>query len=710
MKKIICFFLLLYCYNAIAQKGAYEYPIIVPSDHKDKIHGVQVQDPFRFLEESRSNLTKTWLAKQINLSNSYINQTNLQNAIYKRIEQRSFYNLNFEKKSGSYFFSYRFKFKNQSPALYFRKYDQKFARLLINPGVFDLDTNTITSIVDYSLSNDEQFIAISISTSGSDWKEIRLINIKTRKLLKDQLKWIKYSNVVWVNNGFYYTRYEQPPLGEEKIALNQNSRIYFHELNTNQSEDKLIYEQSNIPFGLFNLQSTNLGNLIIYGAEYTEGKYIQNVFYKDLRNNNEALKGIINSDLDLNYSYEIIAETDSSFIVLSNSYQNLEKSLFIYNKLDVNSKPRLFIKLDSYIKSAQFLNHKIVVVSAKDMSVYLTCYNLDGIELDRRKFQSGAAISNISSSSLDSILFFYINTYTSPPVACEYNTNTYHLDIKRVSKISYPEIKIIYETVNYNSHDGQLIPMTIIRREDTRYDGNQMAMIYGYGGFGVPIEPFYDPGFIFFVQNGGVIAVPGIRGGGENGEAWHEAGRLFNKMNGIKDFAYAAKYLINKRITNPSKLCARGSSNGALIIASCINLYPDLFKAVVLEMGLYDMLRYHLFTTGYLASTEYGTSLNQEEFKNLITYSPIHNINEGNLYPSMYVVTGTNDDKAPSLHSYKYVASLQKLKQKHNIVLLNQLENAGHYGPQSFESILINESAIYSFLFNELSMKIKVKN
>ncbi|MFN5704642.1 MAG: prolyl oligopeptidase family serine peptidase, partial [bacterium] len=264
--------------------------------------------------------------------------------------------------------------------------------------------------------------------------------------------------------------------------------------------------------------------------------------------------------------------------------------------------------------------------------------------------------------------------------------------------------------VQYASEDGTLIPMTIIRRADMKYNADQATMLYGYGGFGVPIDPFYDPGFIFFVQNGGVIAVPGIRGGGENGEAWHQAGRTLNKINAINDFAYAAKYLIKNRITNANKIVARGSSNGALIISASINKYPDLFKAAVLEMGLYDMIRYNLFTTGYIASSEYGTSSNLEDFKNLISYSPIHNINSNVNYPSIYVITGDNDDRVPALHSYKYVAGLQSLSQQNNIILLEILKNAGHYGPQTYEDLLMNEARIYAYIFRELGIKIKLKN
>lgn len=708
MKYLLSFFLIISILNAFSQKEGYDYPILNKSDHHELIHNTKVVDEFRFLEESRSDITKQWLKEQTSLSNSHFNKSTLVNSINKRIEQRSYYQLNLEKKQGDYLFSFRFNYKNQAPSLYIRKSNQKFARLLINPSIFDEDPTIISNIVDFNLSQDQKFLAISISKAGTEWKEIRVINLDSKKLLKDQLKWIKLSSVTWSKNGFYYSRFETPPQGEENIALNQNSQIYFHQLNTIQEDDKLIYEQKNIPYGIFNVQSVNSNSLIIYGAELINDKYYQKIYHKKLNSINDTLIPIISDDYNSFYTYNIISEDDSTFLVSTNKYSlNIEVYKFFKNS---SKKPIKFITNDYFISNVHVINDKIFITTHKNMQQQLFLYDNKGSELDRIYFPDGSSISNISANNNDSIIYFYLNSYISTPRLCKYNLNSYKLNIAKPSKLSYNEIKLVSETVQYSSADGTLIPMTIIRRADMKYNAEQATMIYGYGGFGVPIEPFYDPGFIFFIQNGGVIAIPAIRGGGENGEAWHQAGRTINKINAINDFAYAAKYLIKHRITNSNKIVARGSSNGALIISACINKYPDLFKSVVLEMGLYDMIRYHLFTTGYIASSEYGTSTNENEFKNLIKYSPLHNVNSSINYPSTYVITGKNDDRVPSLHSYKYVAKLQSIRQKNNIVLLEVLENAGHYGPQSYEDLLLNEAKIYTFIFNELGIKINIKN
>lgn len=708
MRYLLSFFLSLSILNAFSQKEGYDYPKLNQSDHFDIIQNTKVVDQFRFLEESRSDITKNWLTEQSKLTQYYFNQSTLLYSIYKRIEQRSFYQLNLEKKLGDYFFSYRFNYKNQAPSLYVRKSNQRFARLLINPSLFDEDVNITTSIVDIHLSLDQKFLALIISRAGSEWKEIKIIDLETKKLLKDHLRWIKLSNVSWSNSGFYYSRFETPPLGEEKIALNQNSQIFFHELNTVQTEDKLIYEQKNIPFGIFNVQSINSNSLITYGADFINGKYIQKIYRKDLNKIDDQLKPIISDDYNSFYTYNILSEDDSSYSVFTNRY-SLNKEIYKYSK-DQKKEPIRFINNEYYINKSFVVNQKVLLITYKNMQQQLFLYDKYGSELDRIYFPDGCSINNVSVNDNDSIVYFYLNSYTATPRICKYNLNTYNLSISKSSKISYNEINILSEVVQYASEDGTLIPMTIIRRADMKYNADQATMIYGYGGFGVPIEPFYDPGFIFFVQNGGVIAVPGIRGGGENGEAWHQAGRTINKINGINDFAFAAKYLIKNRITNPNKIIARGSSNGALIISACINKYPDLFKAAVLEMGIYDMIRYNLFTTGYIASSEYGTSSNPDDFKNLINYSPIHNVKSTINYPSIYVITGDNDDRVPALHSYKYVASLQSLRQKNNLILLEVLKNAGHYGPQSYEDLLMNEARIYTFIFRELGIKIKLKN
>lgn len=708
MRYLLSLLLSLSILNAFSQREGYDYPKLNQSDHFDIIHNTKVVDQYRFLEESRSSITKNWLLEQSNLTNYYFNQSTLVNSIYKRIEQRTLYQLNLEKKVGDYFFSFRFNYKNQAPSLYFRKTNQRFARLLINPSLFDEDFNITTTIVDFHLSLDQKFLALIISRSGSEWKEIKIIDLYTKNLLKDHLKWIKLSNISWNKNGFYYSRFETPPLGEEKIALNQNSQIYFHQLNSIQLEDKLIYEQKNIPFGVFNVESINTNSLIIYGADYNNEKYIQKIYSKDLNKIDDQLKPIISDDYNSFYTYDILFEDDTTYYVFTNRY-SLNKEIYKYSK-DLNKEPVRFINNEYYINKSFIFNQKVLLVTHKNMQQQLFLYNKKGSELDRIYFPDGCSINNISVNEDDSIVYFYLNSYTATPRLCTYNLNTYNLTISNASKLSYSEIGITSEIVQYASEDGTLIPMTIIRRADMKYNADQPTIIYGYGGFGVPIEPFYDPGFIFFVQNGGVIAVPGIRGGGENGEAWHQAGRNYNKINAINDFAFAAKYLMKNRITNANKIIARGSSNGALIISSCINKYPELFKAVVLEMGLYDMIRYNLFTTGYVASSEYGTSANKDDFKNLISYSPIHNIKKNNNYPSIYVITGENDDRVPALHSYKYVASLQSLRQKNNIVIIDVLKNAGHYGPQSYDDLLMNEARIYTFIFRELGIKIKLKN
>lgn len=708
MRYILFFLLCINTLLASAQKEGFEYPILSRSDHFDIIYSTKVSDPYRFLEESRSDITKNWLRAQSLLSNRYFNQSILQNSIYKRIEQRSYYQLNLERKLGDYFFSFRFNYKNQAPSLYIRRYDQKYARLLINPSIFDEEDESISSIVDYSLSIDQKFLAISISKSGSEWKEIRILNIETKRLLKDHLRWIKLSNVIWNNSGLYYSRFNAPPLGEEKIALNQYSQIYYHQLNSEQAEDKLIYEQKNIPLGVFNLQLLDNSKLLIYGAEYINDRYVQKIYKKSLNDIFDSLYPIISDDYNSSFSFNILSENKNSYLVSTNRYTP-NKNLFYISK-DSNTSAKQLINNDYYIYNSFVIKDKILLHTHKNMKHQLFLYDSSGNELDRVYFSDANSINNISTNNNDSIVYFYLNSYSSTPRLCKYNTNNFNLEISKAPKLSYDEIKIITEIIHYNSKDGTSVPMTIIRRADMKFNADQPTMIYGYGGFGVPIEPFYDAGFIFFVQNGGVIAIPGIRGGGENGEEWHQAGRKSNKINAINDFAYAAKYLIKNRYTNPQKLVARGSSNGALIIAACINNYPELFKTAILEAGLYDMIRYHLFTTGYLASSEYGTSSDSKEFEYLLNYSPIHNIDNTKNYPSILLITGENDDRVPSLHSYKLAANLQSLRQKNNLVLLDVIQNAGHYGPQSYEEILKVDSKIYAFIFNELGIKIKLNN
>jgi prolyl oligopeptidase len=692
----------------IAQGKEIVFPALSPASTVENYHGKEIPDPFRFLEESRSSISKNWLLEQEKMHDHYFEENNNVNAFRKRIEIRSQYENTLERRMGNYFFSYRFINRSEAPLLYFRKANQKIAKELVNPSRFVGAEKSIVSIVDFKLSPDQRFLAIVLSRSGAEWKEIRVVDMASKRVLLDELQWIKLSSIAWMENGFYYSRFDTPPIGEEKTALNLNSKVMYHRLGSTQSSDVLIFEQQNLPFGIFDVQQLNTNKLVLYGAEESPKGFVQKIFLRNGLSQNDTLIPFI-SNADLNtYSYEVVAEVDERILVLTNRFSN-DKALYWFDPKGKNEASLFKPSTEDIIRAVYYYNDRIIVLYSSNMLQHLCVYDKQGNELDRLYFNDGSSITQFSAAATDSIVYFYKNNYTSPARACSYNLNSFELKENRKVKLNYSRDEIISELKYYPSYDGTLIPITLLHRADMKYNANQATMVYGYGGFGVPIEPFYDPGFIFFIQNGGVIAIPGIRGGGEKGEAWHQAGRMFQKQNSIEDFAYAAKFLIKNRISNPSKLIARGSSNGALVIAAALNKYPELFRASVLEMGIYDMLRYDLFTTGYASVTEYGSSTNEKSFEYLLGYSPIHNIKAFEQFPALYIITGENDERVPSFHSYKYTASLQNKLKPQRPILLHTQQNAGHYGAQSFEDLIGNEARIYSFIFRELGLKIRIE-
>ncbi len=675
------------------------------SDHVDYYFNQEIKDPYQFLEENRSELTKNWLAQEQKIHSQFINSSKQLFEIEKRINDRSKTNEINIVKQGNYFFHFNFSNKESSPNLYISKGIKKASHLLIDPSNYDDNILDKTSITGFQISTDNRFLAFCLSKSGSEWKEIKVISLPYGKELKDQLYWVKQNSIAWFQNGFYYTRFERPPIGEEKIAINLNSRIYYHRLGTLQEEDELIFEQPALPMTLLNVQSINSEKVIIYGVTKINQQYFNTISINQNAHSIKDFKIIAQSEYSTGYTFEAIAETSGKLLVYSN-YKSKDKRLVYFDLGKINEYTEIFKENEDILRDVLVADQKIICLYSKDMNQYISVNNFNGKELTRYPITAGSAVYQLEGNFNDSIIYFYKNSYFLTPQLVSIDLR--NLELIEIYKNKKQTAKLISEQKFYKSSDGTLIPITLVHQKDLNFNADNPTILLGYGGFGVPILPFYDAGILFFIENGGVLAVPGIRGGGEYGENWHEQGRLFNKQNAINDFVYAGKFLIKNRYTNSSKLIARGSSNGAMIAAAAINQNPDLFKVGILEMGIYDLLKYQEYTTGYSASSEYGTSNDPQEFKYLLSYSPLHNIPNSFKNPAIYIITGDNDERVPPLHSYKYCAALQNKSLLDAPIIMNVQENVGHLGAQSFEDLIRNEANIYSFIFEILALKIIV--
>lgn len=703
----ICILWICCCFS-FAQKQPYAYPVLTPSGHTENYFGQEISDPYFFFEEDRTENTR-WLKDQQNLFNLYFKGSASYFNIRKKIKDRSYYQTkNFEKK-GDYFFIYQYQDKSNAPSLYYTPRLNKNISLLIDPSAYDKEIRGKASITYFNISADNRFVAFCISKSGSDWKMIGIKDIRSGKDLPDRLQWIKLNSIEWKGNGFYYCRFDPPPQGKEFTALSLNSKVYYHQLGTPQEQDQLIYEQENLPKGIFNVQVTSDERfLIIYGAKQKASHLFTTIYCQDLQNKNDSLHAFISSGYDRGYTFSVIDNIDDRLLVSTNE-EAANKRLVLYDSRGLNKHSELVPEQKEILQECAMVGKKIICLYSQDMTYQSVVYSPEGKILDRISYPEGVSVGGFSGSNTDSTTIFYYYSFTFPPVVYEYNLNTFKSKLLSSTRVNYDFRSLQSKQVFYYSRDGTRIPMTIVSKKGLPMDSNNPMLIYGYGGYGVPCTPFFDPGIIFFLENGGIFAVPGIRGGGEYGEQWHQAGKKFNKQNVFDDFIAATEYLIREHYTRPSRIAIRGSSNGGLLVAAVINQHPELYKAAIPEMGLYDMLHYHQYTVGYASIDEFGSSDDSLEFLNLLSYSPIHNVPAGKSFPAVYVVTGDHDDRVPPFHSYKYTATLQATVKSDNPVLLEVMNEAGHFGALSYEKLLDHEAYVYTFIFKNLGIKMTVR-
>lgn len=694
LKPLVLFTFL--CLNMFSQ---IEYPTTQVVKQIDDYHGTKIADPYRWLEDDNSKETKTWVENENKTTEKYLNSIPNRSQIKERLTALwNFNKMSIPYKKGKRYFSFR-NDGLQNQAVFCLQNS-----LLDNPDVI-LDPNTLSkdgtiSLNNTSISKDGNYLAYSLSHAGSDWEEIHVKDINTKQDLPDIIKWVKFSDIAWKGNGFYYSRYNEPSSIKALTEKNEFHKIYYHKLGTSQDKDLLIFEDTKHPNRNFAAQTTQDENyLIIYGSETTSG---QSLAIKDLINPQASLIQIIN---DFDHEYGVIENIGNQFYVLTN-YQapNYRLMKINLNNPQVERWENILDEKGELLLGVTFCGNKLISNYLKDVSSKLYLHQLNGKVEKEISLPGLCKVNAVNSSREDNFAFYSTVSFISPEEIYYYDAKTG--TSKRIFKPNCAFKSSEYETkqVFYTSKDGTKIPMFITHKKGIELNGNHPCFVFGYGGFNISLTPEFRIDRTLFLEAGGIYCVPNIRGGGEYGETWHTEGTKCKKQNVFDDFIAACDYLVENKYTSHEKLAIHGRSNGGLLIGAVMTQRPDIAKVALPTVGVLDMLRFHLFTIGRAWTVDYGCSENPDEFKCLLKYSPLHNVKNAQ-YPATMILTGDHDDRVVPAHSFKFAATLQAHNQSANPILIRVDVNAGHGAGKPTTKQIEEFADLWSFVFYNLKIK-----
>ncbi len=710
---IVSVIVVLSMFSGNAQSKKEQIPVTYPQTEKtntvDTYFGVEVKDPYRWLEDDRSAETATWVKAENKVTFGYLEKIPFREDLKKRLS-----NLwNYEKVSapfheGNYTYFYKNDGLQNQYVIYRYKTgeDPKTAEVFLDPNTFKED-GTI-SLGETSFSKDGSKLAYSISEGGSDWRKVLVMNTETKKLVGDTLKDIKFSGLSWRGeDGFYYSSYDKPK-GSELSAKTDQHKVYYHKMGTPQSDDKLIFgatpEEKHRYIGANVTEDNNY--LIIRASTSTSGNKL---FIKDLTKQDSKFVTILdNTDTD---TYVIENVGSKLYIVTNRNTPNKKIVTVDANNPTPNNWKDFLPETENVLSPSTgggniFANYMVDAVS-KVMQ-----YDYDGKLIREIKLPGVGSAGGFGTKKEEKELYYSFTNYVTPG-------SIYKYDIAKGNSELFIKPEIDFEPENYESHqvfypskDGTKIPMIITHKKGLKMDGKNPTILYGYGGFNISLTPSFSISNAVWMEQGGIYAVPNLRGGGEYGKKWHDAGTQLKKQNVFDDFIAAAEYLIKNNYTSSAYLAIRGGSNGGLLVGATMNQRPDLMKVALPAVGVLDMLRYHTFTAGAGWAYDYGTSEDSKEmFEYLKDYSPLHNVKEGVEYPATLITTGDHDDRVVPAHSFKFAAELQSKQTGNNPILIRIETDAGHGAGTPVSKTIEQYADIFGFtLFNmgfkELPQKI----
>jgi len=691
--------------NQNAKQDRLIYPETTKDVVLDDYFGTKVADPYRWLENDTSAATAAWVEAENAVTQAYLAKIPFREKIKQRLTEL----INYEKigtpfvKHGKYYFFKNDGLQNQS-VLYEIPSDSptggensslvgrlKEAIVLLDPNKLSDDGTVALKSIDFS--NDGKYMSYSISRSGSDWEEVYVMDLASKQLTGDTIKWAKFTSLSWLGDGFFYSAYEAAADGKEFSNVNENHKVFYHKLGTSQADDKLAYSNPKYPKRF-------------YHSSVPEDE--QAVFIHESGANNGNRLFVRKTDktdfteiaFDDAYDYVPVEMIGDEFYILTNykapKYRLMKGNI---NRPTIENWTDVIPESDNVLTSAGFTNGKIIATYEKDATTRAYVLSADGVLEKEIEFPTFGS-AGFSYDRREKEIFYSFNSFTFPNTIYRYDINANKSTLVIEPKVKFNPEDYVTEQIFYPSKDGTRIPMFITYRKGIKLDGNNPALLYGYGGFNISLTPGFSASRLALLEKGVVCAMANLRGGGEYGEEWHLAGTKLNKQNVFDDFIAAAEYLIAEKYTSAERLAINGGSNGGLLVGAVVNQRPDLFRVAVPQVGVMDMLRYHTFTIGWNWASDYGRSDDSEEmFRCLYAYSPLHNIkNDGATYPAILVTTADHDDRVVPAHSFKYAATLQASDTGNAPKLIRIETKAGHGAGKPISKQIDETADIYSFI------------
>lgn len=680
----------------------WKYPSSDKGSVTDDYFGTKVADPYRWLESEDSSKTKEWVNAQSKFAFDYLEKIPFRDQIKKRIEDLWNYpKYTAPQKVGNYYFFSKNDGLQPQAVIYVQEGPNGTPKVFLDPNTFSPDgTIALGGIFP---SNDNKYMAYAVQKSGSDWREFFVMDIATGKKLDDHIEWAKFAGASWWKDGFFYSAFDKPADGTF-TSKNEFMKLYYHKLGTPQTKDELIWEdKTNGKRSHYGGATEDERFIILY---INEGGKKGNLLY--VKDTQHPERGFIPVVTEFGHDVGIIESVGENIYVQTNMDADKSKIVVttITDPTPKNWRPLIPEKKD-VLENAAIVDGKLITTYMKDASHHVYIYNLNGTLRNEVTLPSVGSVTGFGGKTTDKEVFYTFTSFTYPQAIYRYDLESNTSTLFRRSEVKFNPDEYVSKQIFYPSKDGTKIPMFIVHKKGIKLDGTNPTMLYGYGGFNVSLTPSFSTPRVALLEQGAIFAMPNLRGGGEYGEEWHEAGTKLHKQNVFDDFIAAAEYLFKEKYTSPERLTLAGGSNGGLLVGAVVNQRPDICKVALPAVGVMDMLRYHKFTIGFGWSRDYGTSEDSKEmFEYLYRYSPLHSIKKGINYPATMITTADHDDRVVPAHSFKYAAALQDIagSSTKNPLIIRIETKAGHGGGKPTQKIIEEIADEYSFMFYNMGI------
>lgn len=686
---------------AAQQNASLTYPAARKVDTVDDYHGHKIADPYRWLEDDNSEETKAWVEAENKVTQGYLSAIPFREKIRHRLEEL----WNYPKygspfREGKYYYFYKNDGLQNQSVLYRQVGLNGTPEVFIDPN--KLSEKGTTALGGMSFSKDGKYVAYLVAKAGSDWQEGFVMDVETKQLLSDKLDWIKFSGLSWRGDGFYYSRYDAPDEQSKLSKKNEFHKVYYHKVGTSQAEDQLVYVDKAHPLRNAGAGMTEDERFLILST--TEGTSGREIWYRDMKDPSQQEFRLLIEGFAYNPS--VIENVGDKLLVRTNHDAPNYKVVLVDPKNPAKENWKTVIpEQPEVLQGVGTAGGKMFASYLKDASTRIVQYDMTG-RLERNIALPGIGTAGGFGGKAEDKEFFYTFTsFVAPSTIYKYDIASGRSEVFRKTEVKFNPADYETKQVFFTSKDGTKVPIFLSYRKGLKLNGKNPVLLYGYGGFNIPMTPGFSISNLFFMEQGGIYAVVNLRGGSEYGEAWHKAGMLEKKQNVFDDFIGAAEFLMKEKYTSPEKLAIRGGSNGGLLVGACMTQRPDLFKVALPAVGVMDMLRYQKFTIGWAWVVEYGSSEKAEQFPYLIKYSPLHNLKKGTHYPATLVTTADHDDRVVPAHSFKFAATLQEAHQGSHPVLIRIETQAGHGAGKPTSKLIDEATDIWAFTMYNLGMK-----